>query len=135
MLDNHVDTDGFSVRLNELKERMHLSGNQLAALMGQNASKVAGYLRGANLPRIDFLMTINFYYPLVNIDYLITGRGKLLLDKEEPWLKSVEVENLESVSSELDKPTEEYKKLYETCREQLKDKDKIISLYEKQLGL
>ncbi|AEV31043.1 hypothetical protein Oweho_0016 [Owenweeksia hongkongensis DSM 17368] len=135
MSDNELGKSGFPERLNELRENLHLSGNQLAAVMGQNTSKVAGYLRGANLPRIDFLMTINLWYPLVNIDYLVTGRGKLFLDKEKALLQAVKPDHVEITAGKSDGQTLNYKELFESCKEQVKDKDKIIRLYEKQLGI
>jgi transcriptional regulator with XRE-family HTH domain len=59
-----------------------LSPAQFADLMGVQRSGVSHILSGRNKPGFDFFLTFLQKFPAVNIEWLISGRGKMYKDME-----------------------------------------------------
>lgn len=129
------DLEGFTDRLHELRSHLQLSGNQFAEVIGQGSTKINGYLRGAYIPKIDFLIVIHKWFPRVNLDYMITGRGKLLLEEGETELNTYEQSPINHMVTESDNDRiSQLEGDLKNCKSQLRDKERIIQLLEKSDG-
>ena len=63
-----------------------LSPAQFADLMGIQRSGVSHLMAGRNKPGFDFFSAFLQKFPAVNIEWLISGRGKMYKDMETPSL-------------------------------------------------
>jgi transcriptional regulator with XRE-family HTH domain len=69
-------------RLTTLLKAEQLSPAQFADLMGIQRSNVSHLMAGRNKPGYDFFLTFLQKFPTVNIEWLISGRGKMYKDME-----------------------------------------------------
>ena len=69
-------------RLTTFLKAEQLSPAQFADLMGIQRSGVSHLLAGRNKPGFDFFSTFLQKFPAVNIEWLISGRGKMYKDME-----------------------------------------------------
>jgi transcriptional regulator with XRE-family HTH domain len=69
-------------RLTTFLHAEQLSPAQFADLMGVQRSGVSHILSGRNKPGFDFFLTFLRKFPATNIEWLISGRGKMYKDVE-----------------------------------------------------
>jgi transcriptional regulator with XRE-family HTH domain len=69
-------------RLTTFLRAEQLSPAQFADLMGIQRSGVSHILSGRNNPGFDFFLTFLRKFPAANIEWLISGRGKMYKDME-----------------------------------------------------
>jgi transcriptional regulator with XRE-family HTH domain len=69
-------------RLTTFLRAEQLSPSQFADFMGIQRSGVSHILSGRNKPGFDFFSTFLHKFPAVNIEWLISGRGKMYKDME-----------------------------------------------------
>jgi len=105
-------------RLSQLIKNKQLSSSQFADEIGVQRSSVSHVLSGRNKPSLDFITKVALRFPDINTEWLLTGRGRMLIsDDEQKETGSVEVSqvdltgddeedtqaNILSVVDELDK--------------------------------
>lgn len=130
-----IELEGFADRFDELLKYLKLTTTQFADIIGQSSSKISKYRRGVNWPSIEFLMTIHKWFPKVNIDYMVTGRGKLLLEERETELSTYEQTPVnQMVTEEGGQRIQQLEEQLAICRNQVRDKERIIQLLEKSDG-
>jgi transcriptional regulator with XRE-family HTH domain len=69
-------------RLATFLKAEQLSPAQFADLMGIQRSGVSHLMAGRNKPGFDFFLTFLKKFPVVNIEWLISGRGKMYKEME-----------------------------------------------------
>jgi transcriptional regulator with XRE-family HTH domain len=69
-------------RLTSFLRAEQLSPSQFADLMGIQRSGVSHLLSGRNKPGFDFFSAFLHKFPAVNIEWLISGRGKMYKEME-----------------------------------------------------
>lgn len=85
-------------RLQQFLSAEGISQTQLADTMKVTRAGVSHIISGRNRPGFDFLESLVLHYPELNLDWLITGRGKMYkssptekADSEESGKKIVKV--------------------------------------------
>lgn len=92
--------DEFSTRLVELLDYMNIKPVDLAEKMGVQRTSFNHLLSGRNKPGFEFLHRLHTTYPSVNLTWLITGTGTIMVSDDH---KFSPVENLEpEAQSEID---------------------------------
>ena len=69
-----------------LKKWMKIEGlksSQLADLIGSNRATISHILSGRNKPSIDFISKLLSYYNDLDANWLITGKGEMLLGNDK----------------------------------------------------
>lgn len=69
-------------RLSQFIQAENITQTQLADTLGVARGGVSNILSGRNKPGFDFMESLLLHYPSLNIDWLITGRGKMYRDSE-----------------------------------------------------
>ena len=69
-------------RLLQFLQAENISQSQFADTLGVARGGVSHILSGRNRPGYDFLESLLLHYPALNIDWVITGKGKMY--KEDP---------------------------------------------------
>ena len=64
-------------RLQQFLTAENISRSQLADTLGASRASISHILSGRNKPGFDFLESISLRYPSLNLDWLVTGRGKM----------------------------------------------------------
>ncbi|MBQ4299639.1 MAG: helix-turn-helix transcriptional regulator [Bacteroidales bacterium] len=64
-------------RLSQFLQAENISQSQFADTLGVARGGVSHILSGRNRPGYDFLETLLLHYPSLNIDWVITGKGKM----------------------------------------------------------
>jgi len=78
-----LQVDKFKERLKECVDYQHLSVNAFAIEIGHKASvTLSNTISGRSIPRVSLLNDIVSRFPEFNLDWLVTGRGQMLLRKE-----------------------------------------------------
>lgn len=65
-------------RLSQLLRALNLSAAQFADQIGVQRSSISHVLSGRNKPSMDFTEKILRHFPLVNVEWLITGEGSMM---------------------------------------------------------
>lgn len=65
-------------RIEEILRHFNISSAQFADIIDVQRSSISHIMSGRNKPSFDFIHKILLKYPLINADWLITGRGNLL---------------------------------------------------------
>lgn len=100
--------DGFANRLIQLIEKEKLSATSFAERIGIQRSTLSHLFSGRNKPGFEFLIKITDEFPLLNLNWLITGNGEMYLSSsDEEELKgshdsNQEKENVKSNSKFLE---------------------------------
>ncbi len=69
-------------RLNELIEKKNLTATKFATLIDANPSAISHLLKGRNKPGYDLLVNIAKAFPDISMDWLLTGKGNMIVSKE-----------------------------------------------------
>jgi len=69
-------------RLNELIEKKNLTATKFATLIDANPSAISHLLKGRNKPGYDLLVNIAKAFPDVSMEWLLTGKGNMIVSKE-----------------------------------------------------
>lgn len=88
------DNINISERMNELVEFLNISKNDLANKLGyKRAQSIYDMANGKSKPSFDFFHKIlnSEYSEIINIEYLISGKGKIFKTKE---VEHIEFENV-----------------------------------------
>ena len=64
-------------RLQHFLKAENISRSQLADSLGVARASITHIISGRNKPGFDFLENISLRYPALNLDWLVTGRGKM----------------------------------------------------------
>lgn len=68
-------------RINEVREYYKLSGNALAVRIDMKYTTIYNYLNGKD-PSVEFLMRLKSTFTDIDMNWLFTGEGSMLLSKE-----------------------------------------------------
>jgi len=98
----------FTNRLLEILENKNLSASQFAEKIGVQRSSVSHVLSKRNKPSLDFIIKISKTFDDISLDWLINGDNSLksseTTDKKNSSTPiSMEIKNIESTETELDK--------------------------------
>ncbi|MDR0667882.1 MAG: helix-turn-helix transcriptional regulator [Prevotellaceae bacterium] len=94
-------------RLTQFLATEQLSPTRFADLIGVQRSGVSHILAGRNKPGYDFLEKFLTRFPAVNIEWFITGKGKMYKDRIMPELFDTPVATLPAeASTRADAPEE-----------------------------
>ena len=66
-------------KLLDLMKNEGLKPSQLAELLEINPAGISHILAGRNKPGFDFLLAMSKHYPSLNLEWLITGKGRMYL--------------------------------------------------------
>jgi len=88
----------FNDRITKVIEFSELSPAEFAEEIGVQRSSISHIISGRNKPSLDFITKIKSKFPDIEWNWLITGTGKMLINKEEN--KTVE----KQISKEEEKP-------------------------------
>ena len=70
-------------RLQQFLDAENISQAQLADTLGVARAGISHILSGRNKPGFDFIESLALHFPDFNIDWLLTGRGKMYKNAEE----------------------------------------------------
>ena len=90
-------------RLLQFLQAENITQSQLADTLSVARGSVSHILAGRNKPGYDFLESLLLHYPTLNLDWLMTGRGKMYRGDESP--EGAEAGQL-SIFSSLQSPAE-----------------------------
>lgn len=104
-----------------------LSQKEFCDITGYKQNNLSNFLTGrTTLPKVDLLQAVAEYFPEVDVNWLLTGRGKLY--REEQALKEMLAEE----------PTATYQKEGEeedeTLRELVRTQKQLLHLMEKRVA-
>lgn len=71
-----------NTRLLQFLQAENISQSQFADTIGVTRASISHILSGRNKPGYDFLYSISRHYPALNIEWLITGKGKMYGKRE-----------------------------------------------------
>ena len=71
-----------------------ITAYKLAKKLGTSSSVISTIRAGKNKPGFDFLAKLVSKYELINVDYLLTGNGKLLKESDDTPARNAENEGL-----------------------------------------
>jgi transcriptional regulator with XRE-family HTH domain len=74
----------FPERLKQILKYKNITGSELAAALDIQKSSVSHLLSGRNKPGFDFLAKFTQNFPEINISWLLTGNGEMLLSSPAP---------------------------------------------------
>ncbi len=92
-------------RLEILLNEYNLTASRLSERIGVQRSGISHILAGRNKPSFDFLLKLAKEFPEININWLLTGKGEMLVDKinKEPDLFNPDTRQISiSKSSEIE---------------------------------
>lgn len=78
-------------RLIQFLQQENITQSAFADTTGVTRSSVSHILSGRNKPGFDFLESIALHYPSLNLDWLVTGRGKMYNSNDTPQRPEAEV--------------------------------------------
>lgn len=94
-----------NTRLQQFLSVENISQSQLADTLGVARASISHILSGRNKPGFDFIESLSRHYPTINLEWLITGKGKMY--KEPISSPSFDVRGSSSkTSSAVQKPAE-----------------------------
>lgn len=67
-------------RLQQFLNVENISQSQLADTLGVARASISHILAGRNKPGFDFIESLASHYPAINLEWLITGKGKMYKD-------------------------------------------------------
>ena len=71
-------------RLQQFLDAENISQAQLAETLGVARAGISHILSGRNKPGFDFLEAMALHFPQVNMDWLLTGKGRMYKDATAP---------------------------------------------------
>lgn len=75
-------------RLQQFISAENLTQSQFADTLGVARASVSHILAGRNKPGFDFIESMSIHFPSLNIEWLITGKGKMYKSQNETTLFS-----------------------------------------------
>jgi len=116
-------------RIKQIIDKEKLSSTQFATEIGVQRSALSHVLSGRNKPSLDFMMKIKNRYPEINLDWLLSGKGKMVGGKEIKEVRTVTAAGKEKVQEpkevqfrikkdEVDEITEDQEVDIKTARKQ-----------------
>ena len=78
-------------RLQQFLQAENISQSQFADTVGITRAGVSHILSGRNKPGYEFLLNLTKYYPALNIEWLISGKGKMYKTEEPRYPASMAV--------------------------------------------
>ena len=91
-------------RLLKFLEAENITQSQFADSIGVARASISHILSGRNKPGFDFIERMARRYPTLNLEWLITGKGRMYVDSEPELFASELSENAESgASREIDR--------------------------------
>lgn len=70
-------------RLLQFLQAENITQSQFADILGVARGSISHILSGRNKPGYDFMESLLLHYPRLNLDWLLTGKGKMFKDAEE----------------------------------------------------
>lgn len=70
-------------RLLQFLQAENITQSQLADILGVARGSISHILSGRNKPGYDFMESLLLHYPQLNLDWLLTGKGKMYKDPEK----------------------------------------------------
>lgn len=93
-------------RLQQFLSAENISQSQFADTLGVAKASVSHIIAGRNKPGFDFIESISRHYPKLNLEWLVSGRGRMY--KDTPELNSQEdikpVEAPQAIDFQDDQP-------------------------------
>lgn len=71
-------------RLQQFLSAENLSQSQFADSIGVARASISHILNGRNKPGFDFILNMSRHFPTLNIEWLITGKGRMYKDSASP---------------------------------------------------
>lgn len=81
-------TRNMNQRLLQFIQAENLSQAQLADLLRVARASVSNILSGRNKPGFDFLESLSLHFPDLNLEWFVTGRGRMYKSHSEPSLST-----------------------------------------------
>lgn len=75
-------------RINKILRFYKINSSRFAEEIGVQKSSISHVLSGRNKPSLDFIQKLLKVYPDINADWLIMGKGKMMIDENETNLFS-----------------------------------------------
>lgn len=76
-----MEDKGFAERLKLLAKKLGLKQHNIYKDMGTSSARVSNVFNAVNNPSYEFLQSFLSAYPNVNANWLLTGKGEMLLDE------------------------------------------------------
>jgi len=91
-------------RIKQLMEKKNMTSTQFSDEIGIQRSSLSHVLSGRNKPSLDFMLKVKERFPETNLDWLLLGLGKMVLeDQHKPILNVPESnQHLQTETRELD---------------------------------
>jgi len=96
-------------RINKILRFYKINSSKFAEEIGVQKSSISHVLSGRNKPSLDFIQKLLKVYPDINADWLIMGKGKMMIDENETNLFSrpeKQKEVIAVVKEDTEKPEE-----------------------------
>jgi len=74
-------------RFKEIMEKLEMDATTLSKKIGVEPSSISHILSGRNKPSFNFLSKLAETFPQLNINWLVTGKGEMLIDKNINYVK------------------------------------------------
>lgn len=88
-------------RLLQFLQAENITQSQFADVLGVARGSISHILSGRNKPGYDFMESLLLHYPQLNLDWLLTGKGKMYKDPEREILLPEEDSPLFGQEAEL----------------------------------
>lgn len=89
-------------RLQQFLSAENLSQSQFADSIGVARASISHILNGRNKPGFDFIANMSRHFPTLNIEWLITGKGRMYKDQQSsPIFQKTEPEPSPAPSEDL----------------------------------
>lgn len=71
-------------RLSQFLQAENLTQTQLADILSVARGSVSHILAGRNKPGYDFIESLMLHFPRLNLEWLLTGKGRMYKDENQP---------------------------------------------------
>ena len=122
-------------RLQQFLSAENLSQSQFADSIGVARASISHILNGRNKPGFDFILNMSKHFPTLNIEWLITGKGKMYKDTQHSAspLPQPHTETVTPPSELFSDKEEEQIPVIPSIPKQISDSQKDISAPKAQL--
>jgi transcriptional regulator with XRE-family HTH domain len=107
-------------RINKILRFYKINSSRFAEEIGVQKSSISHVLSGRNKPSLDFIQKLLKVYPDINADWLIMGKGKMLIEENETNLFSGHDKQKEVVAVIKEEKNESEKILLESAENKAK---------------
>jgi len=119
----------FANRLKEIISKKRLSTRTVAEAISKSQSTVSKAINNNIDPGVSFILSLSSVIPDCNYDWLITGRGNMILDNE--GLNEAESDNTHKGKTHHDS-IELYKELVDHANSEIKILKKLVKVLEQE---